>query len=180
MSVDDRTTAAQGKTSEGAAAPAAAVTWWGRRRVLGVLAAGTAVVAAGSVMLTTRRSSARGSWPALDPGERIGAVTVVAVHPPQFGAVPIVLATAEGTRFQVDVLARDPEGPGGIADTAHYSLFLANHGDGSTSTDEAQGLGVMALAERLRALEQGPGPQLLTLRERGETHGGAALGVPLS
>lgn len=148
--------------------------------MLGVLAAGSALAAAGGVLLTTRRSSARGSWPALEPGERIGAVTVVAVHPPQFGAVPIVLATDDGARFQVDVLARDAGGPSGIADTARYSLFIANHGDGSTSTDEAQGLGVMALAERLRGLEQGPGPQLLTLRQRGEQHGDASLRVPLS
>lgn len=119
-------------------------------------------------------------WPPLAEGERLGPVTVVAVHPPQFGAVPIVLATDAGTRFQVDVLARDDAGPAGVAQTEQLALFVANHGDGSTATDEAQGLGVMALAQRLATLGVAGMPRLATMRERERDHRGAALGVPLS
>ncbi len=131
-------------------------------------------------MAVTRRSHARGVWPPLAEGERLGPVTVVAVHPPQFGAVPIVLATDAGTRFQVDVLARDDAGPAGVAQTEQLALFVANHGDGSTATDEAQGLGVMALAQRLATLGVAGMPRLATMRERERDHRGAALGVPLS
>ena len=100
-------------------------------------------------------------------GARIDRWTVEAVHPVRMGAVPIVLRTESGARFQVDVLRRD-ETVRGIAETETLSLFLANRGDGATATDEEQGLGAMALAEAIaRSEAQGATmPPLLTMRER--------------
>lgn len=118
------------------------------------------------------------TWGALAVGDRLGEVTVVAIHHPHFGAVPIVMRTGAGVHFQVDVLARDPQGPRGVAETAQLSLFVANRGDGSTSTDETQGLAVMALAARLGEVQRGP--ELLTLRERTEQYPHGSFGVPLS
>lgn len=111
-------------------------------------------------------------------GERFGEATVVAIHAPHMGAIPVVMVLPSGTRFQVDVLARDPEGPAGIAETATLSLYLANGGDGATRTDEGQGLAVMALARRLDALEAPEG--LLTLAQRTREHPDGSFGVPLS
>ena len=115
-------------------------------------------------------------------GAVLGRWTVVAVHPVHFGAVPVVLATEDGQRYQVDVLARDPGGPEGVANTQQLSLFVANHGDGRTATDEEQGLGAMALAEHLRAREVAgwSAPPLLTLHQRATQHPEGAFGVPLS
>lgn len=111
-------------------------------------------------------------------GERFGDATVVAIHAPHMGAIPLVMALPSGTRFQVDVLARDPSGPAGIGQTQALSLYLANQGDGATQTDEGQGLAVMALAQRLDALEAPAG--LLTLAQRTREHPGGSFGVPLS
>jgi hypothetical protein len=106
-------------------------------------------------------------------GTPIDRWTVDAVHPTRMGAVPVVLRTAEGARFQVDVLRRDrsPGAPQGVANTETLSLFLSNRGDGSTATDEEQGLGAMALAAALARREaQARPPELLTMRERREQH----------
>jgi hypothetical protein len=118
----------------------------------------------------------------LRPGMALDRWTVVAVHPVHLGAIPVVLATADGIRFQVDVMARDPEGPPGVAQTEHLSLYLRNRGDGQTATDEEQGLGAMSLARVLRARESEgvTVPPLLTLAERHRRHPDGAFGVPLS
>jgi hypothetical protein len=147
--------------------------------------AGVALVGAafGVQAWTSRgRAPAAPLGDALAAGAILGRWTVVAVHPVHFGAVPVVLATAEGLRYQVDVLARDPNGPAGVADTDRLSLFVANHGDGRTATEEEQGLGVMALAEHLRAREQAgwTAPALLTLEQRAAQYPEGAFGVPLS
>jgi hypothetical protein len=105
----------------------------------------------------------------LPPGQRFGQWRVVAVHAVKMGAVPIILETRSGTRFQVDVLRRD--GPTrarrGISETRSHALYLANVGRGSTPTPEEHGLGVMWLAALLRAREHHVRPPtLLTLRDR--------------
>jgi hypothetical protein len=115
-------------------------------------------------------------------GARIDRWTVEAVHPVRMGAVPIVLRTATGARFQVDLLRRD-DATRGVAQTEMLSLFLANRGDGSTATDEEQGLGAMALAEAIgRSEARGARmPALLTMRERREQHpigGYSVLSLP--
>jgi len=93
------------------------------------------------------------------------------VHGVYFGAIPVVMSTAGGTKFQVDVLRRDAAGPDGVGNTDSLSLFVANKGNGADKTDEDQGLGAIALAQALAAREQSgaaiPG-ELVTLKQRHE------------
>lgn len=106
---------------------------------------------------------------ALPEGMRFGRWRIVAVHPVKFGAVPVVLETRTGERFQVDVLARDrrPGAKRGVAVTRHYALHLSNVGRGAKPTREEHGLGVIWLAALLRARELHREPaRLLTLRDR--------------
>lgn len=119
----------------------------------------------------------------LRAGDVLDRWTVVRVHPLHLGAVPVVLATAEGRRYQVDVLARDPAGPPGVANTERLSLYVVNSTreggtDGQRRTDEEQGLGAMALAQALEADASVPG--LLTLQQRQRQHPRGAFGVPLT
>jgi hypothetical protein len=117
----------------------------------------------------------------LEPGTRIDRWTVVAVHEPRMGAIPVVLATAAGRSYQVDVLARDDTGPRGVAQTERFALFVANHGDGALATDEEQGLGAHALAALLRERERSlaPAPELLTMNERAAKYPGGGFSVKL-
>lgn len=129
---------------------------------------------------TAEASAARTAAPAPDgmahelgsilpPGQRFGQWRVVAVHAVKMGAVPIILETRSGTRFQVDVLRRDgaTQARRGISETRRHALYLANVGRGSTPTQEDHGLGVMWLAALLRAREHHiQPPTLLTLRDR--------------
>ncbi len=117
----------------------------------------------------------------LGPGASVERWTIVAIHPIRHGALPIVLTAPGGTPFQVDVLARDPGGAQGVANTESLSLFVANRGDGGTPTDEDQGLGAMALARAL-AKRQSAGaetPTLSTFAQRAQTHPNGAFAVPL-
>lgn len=98
------------------------------------------------------------------------------------GAVPVVLATATGQRYQVDVLARDSQGPQGVANTEQLSLFVVNsqgstHADSERPTDEEQGLGAMALA--LALTEEVPPAGLLGHGERRRRHPDGAFAIPL-
>jgi len=105
----------------------------------------------------------------LPPGQRFGRWRIAAVHAVKLGAVPLVLETRHGERFQVDILRRDGATPArrGIAETRHYALYLANVGRGTTPTPEEHGLGVMWLAALLRKRERRVAPPaLLTLRDR--------------
>lgn len=116
----------------------------------------------------------------LSPGLTFEHWQVVAVHPVRHGAVPVILGTDDGRRFQVDILARDPHGPPGVANTRHLSLYVHNRGDGSTQTDEAEGLGAMRLAAILAEHEgDQPVPDLLTLSQRTERFPGGSFNVPL-
>jgi hypothetical protein len=123
------------------------------------------------------------AFAALAPGQQLGRWTVVKVHPVRLGAVPVVLATETGQRYQVDVLARDPAGPEGVARTEALSLFVVDvqaspETAGSRPTDEEQGLGAMALAQALRG--EAPPAGLLTLEQRRQQHPRGAFGVPLA
>jgi len=55
-----------------------------------------------------------------------------------------------------------------LARAGSYDVFLRNGGGGRTPTNEAQGLGAMALAARIAARETAgrPIPQLATIVER--------------
>jgi hypothetical protein len=152
-----------------------------------IIGAGVAVagVGLGGWVFSSARNREQQLGPvfaAAQPGQRVGPCTIVAVHPLNHGGVPVVLETSSGRRYQVDVLARDPSGPDGVATTPRLSLFVSNGGDGRTDTDEEQGLGAMALAELLRAGDQHGTqlPALLTLEQRIREHSGRSFGVPLT
>lgn len=119
----------------------------------------------------------------IEAGQTIDRWTVVCVHPLHLGAVPVVLATATGKHYQVDVLARDPSGPEGVANTERLSLFVVDtqavpSSDGQRPTDEEQGLGAMVLAQALTG--ETPPEGLLTLPERQRQFPQGAFGVPLA
>jgi hypothetical protein len=108
----------------------------------------------------------------------LGNWSIQKVQAPVFGAIPVVMRTPAGESFQVDVLARDSSQPG-IADTRHFSLFVANNGNGSKSTDELQARGAKMLAHHLSRTERSgtPLPSLLTLVERSSRHPFGTFGV---
>ena len=116
----------------------------------------------------------------LQPGAKLATGRVVAIHPVHYGAIPVVLETDGGSRFQVDVMARDPK-VAAPAQTDKLSLFVVNAGDGDTATDEAQGLSAMALAAALRErnVDQASLPELLTMSERAARYPDVPLQVPL-
>jgi len=105
----------------------------------------------------------------VDVGTTLGQWTVVAVYDFHMGAVPVVLETANGVRYQVDVLRRDPrpQAARGVGESRQLSFFLSNEGNGSKTSNESQGLGLMALAATVRAREPQRLPSaLLSLEER--------------
>lgn len=109
----------------------------------------------------------------LPEGLRFGRWRVVAVHPVKYGAVPVILATRSGERFQVDILRRDRRhgAKQGVARTRHFALHLANVGRGVTPTREEHGVGILWLAALLRTRENRVQvPALLTLRDRVARH----------
>ncbi|MGZ5968464.1 MAG: hypothetical protein ACXWP4_12410, partial [Polyangiales bacterium] len=102
-------------------------------------------------------------------GQKLGPYTVRAVGEIDRGGIPVILATAKGEDFRVDVLRTDPFGRAGIGVASAFSVYLRNGGDGRTATDEECGLGAMALAKELaRRNRKGEKPpaQLLTMSER--------------
>ncbi len=160
----------------------------GLRRRHWLIAAPLGAIALGGVF-TLRRSSSNPTAAgtpfaaSLGPGQALDGWTVVRVHPLRLGAVAVVLETGGGLRYQVDVLARDGQGPDGVANTDELSLFVINShdasgADGVRSTDEDQGLGAMALARALAAESVPRG--LLTLAQRREQHPTGAFAVPLA
>lgn len=154
-----------------------------RRTVVAGLAVAGAAVGAGALVKNRDADEAAGAPIAvssLEPGTVLPGtqVRVIAVYPVTLGALPVVLETHAGSRYQVDVLARDPSGPQGVGNTEHFSVYVANSGDGGTSTDETEGLGAMALARVLEASENDL-PQLMTLRDRETEHPKGTFGVPL-
>lgn len=159
----------------------------GLRRRHWLVVVPAALVVAGVASYRLLRSPTRGAgepnaFPALVPGMELGRWTLIRVHPMHLGAVPVILETETGQRYQIDVVARDPAGPAGVADTERLSLFIVNSGteagdDGQRPTDEEQGLGAMALARVLAEQELPEG--LLTMRERQRSHPGGSFGVAL-
>lgn len=112
---------------------------------------------------------AHGLQELLPEGLRFGRWRVISVLPVKLGAVPVVLESRHGERFQVDVLRRDRSARArrGLSETRGYSLFLCNRGQGDTPTQEDHGLAVLWLAAFLRPREHAqPVIALLTQRER--------------
>src|SRR5450432_2836652 len=52
----------------------------------------------------------------LRPGTQIDRWTLVDVVDVHAGVIPVLMASADGTRFQVDIAQRDPEGPKPVAE----------------------------------------------------------------
>jgi hypothetical protein len=106
----------------------------------------------------------------LQPGSSVDRWQIVAIRGVQMGAIAVVMATAAGARFQLDVLRRDRAAgaPAGVGNSPSLSVFVSNRAQGNTATDEEQGLGAMALADALaqRESEGATVPALLTLGER--------------
>lgn len=105
----------------------------------------------------------------LPAGLRFGHWRIVEVLAVKLGAVPVILETRHGVRFQVDILRRDRRGHAkrGIAETRFYALYLANLGRGTKPTREEHGVGLIWLAALMRPREGRYGrPALLSLRER--------------
>jgi hypothetical protein len=101
-------------------------------------------------------------------GSRLDRWTLVRVFDVRDGAIPVVLATPDGSAYQIDLLRRDPAGPRGVAETTQLSLFIANHGDGGTTTPEERGQGILALAAALTTRERAGAapPALSSMNER--------------
>ena len=108
----------------------------------------------------------------------VGTWTLEKVNTPRLGAIAVIMRTPSGEPFQVDVLRRDSELTA-VADTAHFSLFIANSGDGSKSTEEWQARGAKVLGHHIRRTERSgaPLPELLTFSERSSLHPFGNYGV---
>ncbi|WP_106393783.1 hypothetical protein [Enhygromyxa salina] len=108
----------------------------------------------------------------------VGKWSIEKVQAPRLGAIAVVMRTPSGESFQVDVLRRDSQVPG-VADTKHFSLFIANSGNGSKSTDEWQARGVKVLAHHVSRTERSgaPLPELMTFTQRSRRHPFGNFGV---
>jgi len=117
----------------------------------------------------------------LADGSKIDRWTVVRVFDLREGAIPVVLATPDGHRYQVDLLRRDPAGPKPVAETTQLGLFISNSGNGTQATPEEQGQGILALAAALTARENAGAtpPSLMSMRERMSGVPGRHSAVPL-
>lgn len=91
------------------------------------------------------------------------------------GALVFRMRDPEGRPYQIDLLARGQTR--GVRDTASYSFFLANRGDGRTATDEDRGQALFALAAWIEA-ERPVLPELLTFEERAAAHPNGTFLLP--
>ncbi len=115
----------------------------------------------------------------IGPGTSLGGSRVVRVHDVFMGAIPVVLETEHGRRFQVDVLRRSPEAAG-VADTRELSVYLSNQGSGRSRTNERQGLTAMALATALARQRKTTIPRaLLTLGQRARRFPRGGFAIPV-
>jgi hypothetical protein len=140
--------------------------------------AGLTLVATGCGASSTTAAAEPATLAGLAPGTQLPVGRVVSVHAPHYGAIPVILETADGERFQVDVMARDPavDPPAG---TERLAVYVVNHGDGATATDEAQGLSAMAFAAALGEVDASTLPDLLTMSQRHARFPDVSLRVPL-
>lgn len=108
-----------------------------------------------------------------------GEWRVEQVLPVVAGAIPVLLRTPEGGKFQVDVLRAEAGGPRAVAQAGPLALFIANRGDGKTPSAEAEARGARLLAARLEQVAGDAGwPEvhgLMTLSERLAAHRQAVL-----
>jgi hypothetical protein len=150
-----------------------------RRQFISVM--GSMVGASVGASLLVGRPSRAGEWSkpvaavesaqpyfgGLGPGVVVERWRLIAIGDVRDHAMLVEMATADGSRFFVEVMGRDPAFPG-IAHTDQVDLYLCNQGDGASRSHEEHGLGALALARALSAREAAgaQAPQLLTLRQR--------------
>jgi len=97
------------------------------------------------------------------------------------GAIPLVLATRSGHRFALEVF-RASEDPAPLATAGPLGVYVVNRGDGDVPTDEASGLGAIALARALEARLAAGAPvpdDLVTMTERRRRHPTGVFHVPV-
>lgn len=142
---------------------------WSRREIFCVAGAVTAASVAKA------SGAAAGQLPPeLLPGLRLGPCTLVRLLPIERDALPFELRDPEGNLFVVEAHRHDPKVPG-IARAGSLDVFLVNGGNGTTPTDEARGLGAMALAAILRHRERAgaaPPAQVVLIVDRWKRHPG--------
>lgn len=113
-----------------------------------------------------------GAHPLLAPlnvGSRLGPWTVRRVDASEGEVLAVLFDDAQGATFQLDVCRRDDSAPAARApgQSRHFSVFVANEGDGFTPTHEDHGLCAMALAEVISGNEVRVSPHTFsTLSQR--------------
>ena len=103
----------------------------------------------------------------IPPDLHVGEWSIEQVKAPQLGSIPVVMRSPGGEAFQVDVLRRDANMQG-VADTRYFSLFIANGGNGSKTSDELQARGAKVLGYHIARTELSgaPRPKLMSFSER--------------
>ena len=139
-----------------------------RRQMVGMVGAAAAIASSGHAAAGQLARPARNESDSPAPvvsltslvaplaaGSQLGAWRVVGIVGARAGAVTVGLETASATRFFLDVCLRDDSGPTPPARTSRCDVFVANEGNGGLPTVEEQGLAAMAVAEVVRANENG-------------------------
>jgi hypothetical protein len=137
-----------------------------RRQMVGMVGAAAALASSGQAVAGQLARPARG--PSAPPapsgvslvaplalGSQLGAWRVVGIVGARAGAVTIGLESDATKRFFLDVCLRDDNGPTPPARTTRCDIFVANEGNGAVPTVEDQGLAALAVAELVRANENG-------------------------
>lgn len=118
----------------------------------------------------------------LAAGSTIAGWTLTRVHSVFRGALPLVLAHADGRRAQIDLLRHDDASPPGIAATGAGHLYLVNSGRGEISgkgrtTPPDLEAAIHALARAL-AHRDGAALALVSQAERHRRYPGGVYVVP--
>lgn len=119
-------------------------------------AGGPGVAPSGKALVATEARRLEALVTPLTAGSRLGVWQVEQMMSAQAGSLSLIMLGVDGERFQLDVCARDTSAGAAASpgNTEHFQIFVANTGDGATSTLEAQGLAAMALADVIRGNEQ--------------------------
>ncbi|MDC0719657.1 hypothetical protein [Nannocystis bainbridge] len=150
-----------------------------RRKVLAVLGVAAAGVSTAVCTLRPRTTAPSSAAPLAGLVGPLGEWRVEQVLPLVAGAVPVLMRTPAGQKFQVDLLRAEDEGPRAVAQAGGLALYLANGGAGDRPSTAVEEQGARALAQRLAQLASERGapaiPGLLTLSERLASHRQAVL-----
>jgi hypothetical protein len=142
----------------------------GRRELLtAVGAAAVSLGVAGMVGVSPRRPKRQADLDALGlrRGARLHTCAVVDVRRAT-GGLTVHMRDTGGAPFELELLKHDPRTPG-VAKGGSLAVYVRNHGNGATATNEEHGLAAMALARHLTERERAGAalPQLATMAKRG-------------